>query len=356
MNIIRKKMPLISNYKSIAILQTAFLGDVALTLPLCHAIKKHAPESRLTFITNPAAAAIAGICSDIDNVIIYDKRNKHSGYKGIKHISGILNNNNTDLIITPHRSLRSSLITLKVKKALKAGFNKNSMSWPVYDKRIKYKPFLHEINRNLSLLSIFDDVNDEKIYLENVPLRFSPDDIKTSEKILSDIIGKSPFCLIAPGSVWPTKRWIPDKFARLCELINSEGINPVLTGGSSDTELCDYIAHRSGAVSISGTSTLPQSVYIMSKALFTVTNDSAPTHLAGLAGCPVLTIYGPTSPVFGFYPVNFNDRIVYNHNLKCSPCKIHGSRQCPLGTHECMHSIEAEHVMEKIKNILRPAC
>ncbi len=101
----------IRDYKNIAIIQTAFIGDVALSLTLADKVKEASPNSFLYFVTTQLAAPMAECSNSIDKVISYDKRGAHSGFSGIKYISDILNKNNVDCIIAPHRSLRTTLIS-----------------------------------------------------------------------------------------------------------------------------------------------------------------------------------------------------------------------------------------------------
>ena len=70
--------------------------------------------------------------------------------------------------------------------------------------------------------------------------------------------------------------------------------------------------------------------------------------MAGLTNCPVVTIFGPTSPIFGFAPSGDNDLVIQNNDLKCRPCHIHGLNECPVKNFECMKSIKSEYVFDKI--------
>ncbi|MFA6571811.1 MAG: glycosyltransferase family 9 protein, partial [Bacteroidota bacterium] len=152
--------------------------------------------------------------------------------------------------------------------------------------------------------------------------------------------------LIAPGSIWATKRWLPEHFAVLCGMLKNRGFIPVLTGSKSDSSLCAEIAGISGAANLCGQTTIPQTIYLMQKSRLLVTNDSAPTHFAYLAGCPALVIYGPTSPKFGFGPRGEKDKMIQLEGLKCSPCRIHGSDKCPIKTFDCMKKLLPERVFK----------
>ncbi|MBK9246855.1 MAG: glycosyltransferase family 9 protein [Ignavibacteria bacterium] len=121
--------------------------------------------------------------------------------------------------------------------------------------------------------------------------------------------------------------------------MTKKGHSCVFVGGVEDIELCSRLAHNSKAISLAGETSLLQTIALLRLCSALITNDSAPTHLAWIAGCRTITIYGPTSPIFGFAPRGETDIILENTFLKCRPCAIHGGNVCPIGTHECMKSI-----------------
>lgn len=343
--------PDIKEFKHFAIIQTAFLGDVALSLPLSSYIKKLNPESKISFVTTPQAAPIAGCSGDISHVISYDKRHEGKGLKGIKSVADNLRDIGVDCIIAPHRSLRTTLISYFAKPIYSVGFAKSALSI-VYKHRIPYFPSLHETERNLLLLEGFNNIlfNDLDKQI-TIPLIFSSEDRKFVDDILTGI-NSERLVTLAPGSVWETKRWPAEYFEQLATKLSNSGFKVLVLGSKSDENICDRIAGKSGAISLAGLTSLPQTIYLLSKCSLLITNDSAPTHLGELAGCPVITIFGPTHPIFGFAPRLKNSAVIQAEGMKCRPCAIHGSRKCPLGTHECMKRIVPEQVFDKAMEIL----
>ncbi|MDQ3137884.1 MAG: hypothetical protein M3Q93_09910, partial [Gemmatimonadota bacterium] len=79
-----------------------------------------------------------------------------------------------------------------------------------------------------------------------------------------------------------------------------------------------------------------------------VTNDSAPLHLATATGTPIVAVFGPTVPAFGFGPRGERDRVVEHPSLPCRPCSAHGPVRCPLGHHRCMRDLSVEQVAEAV--------
>jgi heptosyltransferase-2 len=98
------------------------------------------------------------------------------------------------------------------------------------------------------------------------------------------------------------------------------------------------------AHSAAGQLGLRASAALLARAAVLVTNDSAPLHLATAVGTPVVAVFGPTVPGFGFGPRGPTDRVVEHPSLACRPCSAHGPQVCPLGHHRCMREISVEAV------------
>lgn len=349
-----RELPNLNQFNHIAILQTAFLGDTALTLFLASKLKYLNKNLKISFICTPQASQLIEICSDVDDVIIFDKRKFHKSLKAIKVFSEGLKEKNIDCIISPHRSLRSALVCYFSGIGYCIGFNTSAGSF-LYDKVVKYKPHLHEIERNAEFLKCFSNTYPNSKKLQPVNFRYSEADINYIQELLlnNGISENDKFIIIAPGSVWETKRWLPDYFAELSKMLLESGYKVILIGSGGDINICGKIAQMSGSIDFSNKTSLPQTLVLLKKALLTITNDSSPTHFSLLVSTPVITIFGPSSPIFGFEPIGENDLIIQNEELKCRPCRIHGGKFCPLGTHDCMKSILPDYVFKKSLEIIK---
>jgi heptosyltransferase-2 len=159
---------------------------------------------------------------------------------------------------------------------------------------------------------------------------------------------------IAPGTAWNTKRWPREHFARLAQMLSDAGDRVVLIGGPEDAPLCREIAGaagRAGVVDASGAFSVLGSAELIRRSALLVCNDSAPLHLAGAVGTPVLAIFGATTPAFGFGPIGPRDRVLETEGLACRPCSIHGGDRCPIGTFECMVRITPAMAFEAARSM-----
>lgn len=348
-----KELPELKSFKNIAIIQTAFLGDVALALYLAETIKQFNINAKLTFVTTPASASFVSCHETIDYVITYDKRGIHSGYKGIRYLAGNLKELKIDCVISPHRSLRTSLLTYFSNAKYSVGFDKNALSF-LYNKRINYILGNHEVDRNASLLKAFSDTDEIINTLPSIELNISDDDKSFIDFLLATHLknGQKQIIALAPGSIWDTKRWPKEYFSELSIKLNDAGFIPVIVGSGKDIAIGKIFEKNNNIINLVGETTLPQLIYLLSISTLLITNDSSPTHFAGLVNCPTLTIYGPTIPEFGFSPKGNYSKSLGIQGLKCRPCSIHGANKCPTGKFDCMKLQTPEKVFKAAMDVL----
>lgn len=131
------------------IIQTAYLGDVILTVPIVQSLKKLLPDSFIDFLCIPSTANVLENNIHIRNVIRYDKR--HTGVSGLLRMMSRLRKERYDIVICPHRSFRSALLTYCSYAKVRIGFNRNSLSF-LLSRKVNYDRNSHEIQRNLELV------------------------------------------------------------------------------------------------------------------------------------------------------------------------------------------------------------
>jgi heptosyltransferase-2 len=337
----------------ILVLQTAFLGDAILTLPLVQALKKIYPHCEIDMMVIPQAANALRNHPDITRIIEYDKRKTEAGFGGIRTKIRELRKRNYNVAIVPHRSLRSALIVYFAAIPARIGFT-TSAGKMFFTRRIQYHKDHHEYRRDLDLL---EGIGKEWKNVEYPRLFPSADDRNTVQHLLYGWSGEqSPVVGMAPGSVWNTKRWLPERFAEVAKAFAARKYVVALIGGKEDKRLCEDIRLNAGTDSVrsfAGKLSVLESAELIRRCSLLISNDSAPVHMAVGVGTPVAAIFGPTVPAFGFAPYGTNDKIVEIYDLKCRPCSIHGGDKCPIDTFDCMKKITAEMVLNKAGAILR---
>ncbi len=336
--------------RKILVFQTAFIGDVILTLPVAQVLRKHFPGAHIALLTIPSASHVIGNHPAVNEVITYDKRGAQRGMKGIREVSKQLRAGSFDLAVVPHRSLRSAVAVRLAGIPRRIGFSTSAGSL-LFTQTVRYQEHLHEIRRNLSLLQPLGLDQNEVVLPELFP---SAKDKQKVEEVLGSagLEGGSGIIAIAPGSVWFTKRWPEDQFVALGKLIHSSGNAIVAVGGKEDESLCGRILEKAGpgkSLNAAGQLSLLQSGELIRRCRVLVSNDSAPMHLAVAMRTPVIAIFGATVPEFGFAPLGIHDEVVQSHGLACRPCSIHGGNKCPITTFLCMKQITPEYVFSRVQ-------
>ena len=338
--------------KKILIFQTAFLGDVILTLPMIQVLKRTFPQAMIDVVTTPAASPLL-LHPDISTVIPYDKRKTQRGLGGMLSFARQIRSRRYDIAVVPHRSLRSALVVALGGIPMRIGFSTASGKF-LYTNSVPYEKNRHEIERNLILLSAL------KIPITGKELpALYPDEsaIRSVNKFLfeREIVNDHPLIAVAPGSVWNTKRWLAERYAELSLKLAERGCEVVIIGGREDAELGGAIvefAKHKHVHDATGKLTLLESAALIGRCGVLVTNDSAPLHIGVAMRTPVVEIFGATIPEFGFAPYGDRDVVIETRGLECRPCGIHGGQTCPTGTFDCMNRIETQMVYDAIVKFL----
>lgn len=342
-----------SDLLNILIVQTAFLGDVVLTLPLLQMTKQHFPSANIDMAVTPQAAGLLANHPGIRETIVFDKRGSDAGIAGLLRLSAKLRATAYQLALAPHRSIRSAALVRFARIPRRIGFATSAGRFMLTD-RVHYDTHAHEVQRNLSLLTPMGIHVRENVYPDLYP---SDEDKRHVHQLLgaAGIDTNATIIGIAPGTVWNTKRWLKERFIALAGKLQQSGYVVVLIGGKEDQQLCEEIrgaVNSNNCISVAGQLTLLQSSYMIKLCRAVISNDSAPMHLAVASRTPVIAIYGATIPGFGFAPYGKDDVVVETLGLSCRPCSIHGGERCPIETFDCMKQITVEQVFAKVHAVI----
>ncbi len=334
----------------VLVIQTAFIGDAILTLPMIQKLKELFSEIELHVLCIPSTAEIFSASNYVDKVFVYDKREKEKSLYSLLKLILKIRSEIYSRIYSPHRSFRTSLIVFFSGVKLTFGFSNSDLK-SIYGNLIKYDGSKHEIQRNLDLIGYSYNSENWKIKPE---LKISPDSVIHLDKIFVNYKTKSKYVVIAPGSVWNTKKYPSEYYLDLIKYLESRKYFVLLIGGENDQLLCEDLAVRfsENVKSVAGKFNLIESISLLLNAEILISNDSAPTHLGMIADIPVLTIYCSTVPSYGFYPYNHKSSFISYDDLSCKPCGIHGYEKCPIGTFECAYKLKPQIVISKIEEML----
>jgi len=335
----------LTEFHKILVIQTAFAGDVVLSLPLAQACKGAYPDVEIHYLVTPETAVLLKNHPCIDRILTIDKRGSEADPVSLFQWMRKLRKEAYDLALVPHRSIRSALLVRFAGIPIRIGFDKSAGAFMFTDV-VHYTQDIHEIERNLLLIEQIGwqgKVTAPELYP-------GPDEENAINSFLIEksIDDKQPLLAMAPGSLWATKRWLPEKFAHVAQKLWTKwSIPTILIGGKKDVSLSIEISNKAGegVYNAVGRFSLLASAEMIRRCQAILTNDSAPLHLSVAVNTAVVAIFGPTIPEFGFAPFG-NGHMVIRADIECSPCAIHGSKKCPKGHFLCMHSISEQTIIK----------
>lgn len=225
-------------------IQTAFLGDLLLSIPTLKRLRILFPEKKIHLLCRKGLGRFF-----VENGIVDEVMDDFSSTKPtLSEIKNVFKDKNYDYLICPHESFRSTWISYFIKAKLKIGFNHWYSRW-VFQQKFSRPMEYPEALRQMFLLTKIDpetQKNFNNLKQQSLPFSFIPSwakmnlDIQSRREKFGLPLDGQIICL-APGSVWPTKQWGQEKFTKLSEQLLKKGYHVVLVGSGAEEELSQSI-------------------------------------------------------------------------------------------------------------------
>ena len=319
----------------ILIIQTAYIGDCVLTLPLINTLKKIF-DSKITILTTPAAKDIFTGCRSVDELMIYDKKGVHRGLKSFVNLVRKLKKVGFEIAFLPQRSFRSGLITLLAGIPRRIGFKRGGSRFFLTDK-IDFDWNIHEVERQLGLASAAgckEVIRDFNLTADKTLVEKYRNMLSNGKKIVG----------VCSQSKWQTKKWPIERFRELIEVLS--GANQIVMLGREREKF-----NGEDILNWTGRTTVKELIAVISLLDVLVSNDTGLIHIAAAMGVSVVAIFGPTVPEMGFSPYGAGHTVI-EVPLDCRPCGLHGGGKCPKGHFKCMLNIPVERVIGEVEKII----
>jgi len=333
---------------SILIILMGSLGDVVRGFCLVSHIKNNLPNSKITWIVEPAWSELVEFHPLIDKMIVF---NRPKNVLGVLNLYKIMAREHFDIVFDLQRHFKSGFFSLLSGAKTRVGFgrkNAKELNWIFNNEHIE------DVDDELSLPKWRHYLKFTE-YLglsEPASLDFGFSSLD-AEKIVPSIISKitSPLIAVVIGTSWESKEWFFEGYNELVKsILSSDGRNVVLLGDHSKTEyaaaLCQKVnSHR--LINLIGKTSLLELAAILKAAEAGVGPDSGPAHLAAAVGTPFVTLFGPTPPR-RLAPYKC-EQLVVQSDISCASCY---KKKCPDLDRRCMRLISAKAVMQKLTDAL----
>lgn len=144
------------------------------------------------------------------------------------------------------------------------------------------------------------------------------------EKVRDIIKMPEGFITLVPSANWVMKRWPPEHWKTLIELMPDKHF--LVVGGPQD-DFCQQLEKVDPArvKNYAGKLSIIETCAAISFSGLTIANDTGFLHAADQLGTPAIAIFGPTALN---YPSRSSSIIAETTHLPCKPCSKDGSGKC----------------------------
>lgn len=278
----------------IGIVMMSAVGDVVHVMPILHAIKRHAPQARITWVLQPGPATLVRGHPLVDDIVIFDRAR---GWQAFLDVRRALASYQFDLVLGLQVYFKAGLITAMTNSPVKLGFDRaraRDMNWLFTTHTIPPHAGQHVQDQYFEFLDALGVPHAEPEWT------LGPWDDAEREWQRTFIASfDRPIAPLVIATSKAAKDWAPERWAQICHLLwNDHGLQPVLVGGRSPREVAaEAIILRDAPMAHSALgSGLRKLAAILDGAAVALSPDTGPLHLSVALRTPVIGLMGYTNP------------------------------------------------------------
>jgi ADP-heptose:LPS heptosyltransferase len=261
----------------ILVIKLGALGDFAQAFGPFAAIRAQHPAAEITLLTTPPFAPLARQAPWFDRVW---ENGRPRGLAALWTLGRQLRAARFDRVYDLQTSDRSSRYRWLVGRGVEWSGIAAGASHPHANPR---RDFMHTVERQREQLAMAGIGQFPALALDWLDADITRFDLPDR------------FALLIPGASpgRPAKRWPVEHFAALAAALD---IPAVILGGPAEASLGAAITQTvPGARDLAGKTSFGDIASLARRAAFCIGNDTGPTHLAAVAGCPTLALFGEDS-------------------------------------------------------------
>jgi len=339
-----------SKVKRVLVVRLRSIGDTVLSTPSLYALRRHAPRAQIDVLLEDWVAPVLDGSKDVDNVITVSRRSTKSRLKTALQ----LRSNRYDVAINLHGGTTATFF-------VKASGARNRVGYKTYQYGFLYSHLVpsssefwkqektHSAEQQLALLGWV-----------GVPVEDRPRTrLTVTEKAKACVEEKlnaekfdaeQQFALIHPASLFETKQWATQKFARVVEALKERGIASIAVAAPNESKVLEELKRESNVPLLTFTDfSLPEVIALASRASLFVGNDSGIAHIASAVQTPSVVIFGSSNTAH-WRPWTSAPNEIVTENMPCAPC--HGYFCAEFERPECIRRVTVEKVMSAVDTVL----
>ena len=263
--------------RNILVIKLSALGDFMTALGPMRAIRKQHAEDRLTLLTTKPFADIARASGYFDEILI-DKKPRWINPSGWMNLRRNLNGGKFSRVYDLQNSDRTAFyLRLFSPRPEWVGAAPGASHRNDNPERTKGHAFLGH-KQTLALAGITD---------------IEVDTLEWMRADLTKFALAKNYVLLVPGCspLHPEKRWSPDSYRIVAASLLERNIQPVVLGTAAEAGINRDISALTGALDLTGQTSLFEIAALARGAAGAVGNDTGPSHIIALTGCPLVMLF-----------------------------------------------------------------
>ena len=278
----------------ICIVMMSAVGDAVHVLPVINAIKRHRPTARITWVLQPGPASLVRGHPSLDDVVIFERS---QGWRAFANVRRELQKRQFDLLIDLQVYFKAGIVTALSGASVRLGFDRaraRDFNWLFTNRRIPVNPVQHVQDQYFEFL--------EELGISPDPIQWTLGPWDNEREWQSEWIARvgRPYAAIVVGTSKPHKDWIPERWAQVCDTLESDyGLQAVLVGGESTREKVaaeKIVSSARQKPRVALGSGLRRLVAILDAASVVIAPDTGPLHMSVALDRPVISLIGYSDP------------------------------------------------------------
>jgi heptosyltransferase I len=335
--------------RRILIVLMGAIGDVIRALPLLGRIRRAWPDAYIGWAVEPKSEPLLRGHRWVNCLIVYER--EHTPWSLVTFLQKI-HAEKFDLVLDLQRHLKSGLVSMVSGARQRLGFapaNSKEFNHLFATSYIDLQP---QMRLKLQQYQAFGDA----LGLPAAPIEFGfelpPAEDNRARAFVAGL--PRPLMGVILGSSWPSRIYFAESVAEVIRGLafpveGNPSLFPVLLGAPEEQQLAAAVVDELAEVpvlNLAGRTGLRDLIGIFAECAVAFGPDSGPMHLAAAVGCPVVSLWGSTSPARSA-PWGFAD-LAISAEIPCHPCYL---RECPIGR-ECMRRILPKTVVNAVRHAL----
>jgi len=334
----------------ILILAPNWIGDAVLSLPVLDACFQLWPGANVSVLARAQVAELFDSRESKIRVLQYERGNGSQRLRNVMKVGRRLRRERFELALLLPNSLSSAVVARLAGVPQRVGYCTDGRGWLLTERledRRKERG-LHQVDYYLGLLRSFGISRVDRIPRITLKAKVA----ERGQGFLDGLgITRNELLIgVHAGAAYgETKRWFPERFARVMDLLQKPGRKFVLLGGPGEERLArrisGFTAHP--LINTVGKTTIAEVLVLISRCGLFISNDSGLMHVAAALNIPQVALFGSTDPG-KTSPLSDKAVVIHPRGVTCSPCF---KRECQENL-ECMRAITVNEVHAAAEKLL----